>query len=189
MRRIDFFFNKFIYLFIYACVGSSLLHTRLSLVGGRWGATLHCGAWASHCSGFSCCGARVLGTWASVVVAHRLNSCGAQAYLFRGTWDLTRPGLKPVSPALAGRFLTTVPPGKSWLFSWCWKLFKSFCSCCSDSEVFKLFLCRSGIFLINISACWNFKLQIFSSHINFVPDYHTKLSFCSYQVQNCIIWK
>ena len=28
-------------------------------------------------------------------------------------WDLPRPGLEPVSPALAGRFLTTAPPGKS----------------------------------------------------------------------------
>ena len=27
-------------------------------------------------------------------------------------WDLPRPGLEPVSPALTGRFLTTVPPGK-----------------------------------------------------------------------------
>ena len=28
-------------------------------------------------------------------------------------WDLPRPGLEPVSPAFAGGFLTTVPPGKS----------------------------------------------------------------------------
>ena len=28
-------------------------------------------------------------------------------------WDLPGPGLEPVSPALAGRFLTTTPPGKS----------------------------------------------------------------------------
>ena len=28
-------------------------------------------------------------------------------------WDLPRPGIEPMSPALAGRFLTTVPPGKS----------------------------------------------------------------------------
>ena len=28
-------------------------------------------------------------------------------------WDLPRPGLEPMSPALAGRFLTTEPPGKS----------------------------------------------------------------------------
>ena len=27
-------------------------------------------------------------------------------------WDLTGPGLEPVSPALAGGFLTTAPPGK-----------------------------------------------------------------------------
>ena len=28
-------------------------------------------------------------------------------------WDLPRPGLEPMSPALAGGFLTTAPPGKS----------------------------------------------------------------------------
>ena len=28
-------------------------------------------------------------------------------------WDLPGPGLEPVSPALAGGFLTTVPQGKS----------------------------------------------------------------------------
>ena len=27
-------------------------------------------------------------------------------------WDLPGPGLEPASPALAGGFLTTVPPGK-----------------------------------------------------------------------------
>ena len=27
-------------------------------------------------------------------------------------WDLTGPGIKPVSPALAGRLSTTAPPGK-----------------------------------------------------------------------------
>ena len=27
-------------------------------------------------------------------------------------WDLPRLGLEPVSPALAGGFLTTAPPGK-----------------------------------------------------------------------------
>ena len=33
-------------------------------------------------------------------------------------WDLPRPGFEPVSPALAGRFSTTAPPGKPvyWLF-------------------------------------------------------------------------
>ena len=31
-------------------------------------------------------------------------------------WDLPRPGLEPVSPALAGGFLTTAQPGKSLKF-------------------------------------------------------------------------
>ena len=91
----------------------------------EWGATLRCGARVSHHSGFSCCGAWALGTQASVVVVHRLSSCGSRALecrlsscglraqLLHGMWDLPRPGLEPVSPALAGRFLTTVPTGKS----------------------------------------------------------------------------
>ena len=50
----------------------------LSLVAVS-GATLHCSAWASHCRGFSCCGARALGARASVVVARGLSSCGSRA--------------------------------------------------------------------------------------------------------------
>ena len=64
------------------------------------------------------------GAWASVVAAGRLSSCGSQtlecrlssrgarAQLLHGMWDLPGPGLKPMSPALAGRFLTSVPPGR-----------------------------------------------------------------------------
>ena len=36
------------------------------------GTSLRCGAWASLCGGFSCCGAWALGVRASVVVAHGL---------------------------------------------------------------------------------------------------------------------
>ena len=42
----------------------------------------------------------------------RLSSCGSRAQLLHGTWDPPRPGPEPVSPALAGRFSTTAPPGK-----------------------------------------------------------------------------
>ena len=63
----------------------------LSLVVVR-GATLHCGAWASPCGGFSCCRALVLGARAAVIAA--------QAYLPRGMWDLPGPGIEPVSPVL-----------------------------------------------------------------------------------------
>ena len=86
---------------------------------------LHCSARASHRSGFYCCGARALGMRASVVVAQglsscgsralecRLSSCGTQASLLHGMWDIPGIGLEPISPALAGRFLTTAQPGKS----------------------------------------------------------------------------
>ena len=43
---------------------------------------------------------------------HRLSSCGSRAQSLWGMWDLPRPGLEPVFPALAGRFSTTAPPGK-----------------------------------------------------------------------------
>ena len=54
---------------------------------------------------------------ASLVAEHRLqtrrlSNCGSWAQPLRGMWDLLRPGLEPVSPALAGRFSTTAPPGK-----------------------------------------------------------------------------
>ena len=48
----------------------------------------------------------------SVVAVRGLSSCGTWAQLLCGMWDLPRPGIQPMSPALAGGFLTTVPPGK-----------------------------------------------------------------------------
>ena len=42
----------------------------------------------------------------------RLSNCGSRAHLLRGMWDPPRPGLEPASPAPAGRFSTTAPPGK-----------------------------------------------------------------------------
>ena len=68
-----------------------------------WGPLSRCGVGASHCGGFSCFGAPAL--------EQRLNSCRARTYLLRGLWDLPRSGIKPVSPALTGRFFTTKPPG------------------------------------------------------------------------------
>ena len=54
---------------------------------------------------------------ASLIAEHRLqtrrlSNCGSRAQLLHGMWDLPRPGLEPVCPALAGRFSTTAPPGK-----------------------------------------------------------------------------
>ena len=68
---------------------------------------------------------RPLTVAASLVVEHRLqtrrlSNCGSRAQLLRGMWDPPRPGLEPVSPALAGRLPTTVPPGKPqhYFFDW-----------------------------------------------------------------------
>ena len=60
---------------------------------------------------------RPLTVVASLVAEHRLqtrrlSSYGSRVQFLRGMWDLPRPGLEPVSPALAGRFSTTAPPEK-----------------------------------------------------------------------------
>ena len=54
---------------------------------------------------------------ASPVAEHRLqtrrlSNYGSRAQSLRVMWDPPRPGLEPVSPALAGRLPTTAPPGK-----------------------------------------------------------------------------
>ena len=76
-----YFFKKlFIYLFlIFWLCWVFVAVCQLSLVAARAGATLCRGARASHCGGFSCCGARALAARASVVVARGLGSCGSQA--------------------------------------------------------------------------------------------------------------
>ena len=97
------FFNKFIYLFIFAVLGLRFCARAFSSCGERGPLfiTVH----------------GPLTITASLVAEHRLqtrrlSSCGSQAQLLRGMWDPPRPGLEPASPALAGRFSTTAPPGK-----------------------------------------------------------------------------
>ena len=77
---------------------------------------------------------------ASLAVEHklqmcRLSNCGSRDQLLRGMWDLPRPGLEPMSPALAGRFSTTAPPGKPQYFIF------------EDANI------NGSVFLISISSC------------------------------------
>ena len=73
---------------------------------GKWGLLPTCGAWASHCRAISCCGAQAL--------EHAcFNTRGSQTQLPPGTCNLPWSGIELVSPALAGRLLTTKPPVKS----------------------------------------------------------------------------
>ena len=91
---------------------------------GKAGATLHRGARATP-----------LTIAASLVAEHRLqmrrlSNCGSRAQLLRGIPP--RPGLEPVSLALAGRFSTTAPPGKPGATLCCsaWASHCSGFSCC-----------------------------------------------------------
>ena len=116
-------FLKIIYLFFVCWVFVAVCGLSLIVVSG--------GRSSLQCTGFSlralsCCAAWALGTRTSVVAARGLcscgsqalelagsSSCGAQALVARSMWNLPGPGIEPVSAALAGGVLSTVPPGKS----------------------------------------------------------------------------
>ena len=118
--------NNFIYFSFWLC--------QVVLLGGLFSSCrergLLCGfgTRASYLRGFSCCKAQALrlrglqqlaalqlsrcSSWALEL---RLRSCGAQAQLLCGMWDLPNPGTGTVSLALAEGFFTTDPPGKPYL--------------------------------------------------------------------------
>ena len=105
------------YYYLFAALGLHCCARAFSSYSEQ-GLLSNCGAWACHCSGFTGCRAQALecmgfssrDTWAlgygSVVVVHRLSSPTAHG-IFLGQ------GLTLLTPALAGGFLTTGPPGKS----------------------------------------------------------------------------
>ena len=108
-----FFFFKYIYiyLFIFGCVGSSVRARAFSSCG-KWGPLFIAVRGPLFIAVHG-----PLTIAASLVAEHRLqtrrlSNCGSLAQPLRGMWDLPRPGLEPVSPALAGGFSTTAPPGK-----------------------------------------------------------------------------
>ena len=97
--------SGFFFLFFLAVLGPRCCTRAFSSCSER-GLLSRCGVWASPCSGFPCCRAQALGGVGSVVVGHGF-SCSV-------AWkDLPGPGSEPVSPALAGGFLTTGPLGRS----------------------------------------------------------------------------
>ena len=84
----------------------------------EWGLHYSCGALASRRKGFSCSGAQALGAWASVAVAHRLQSMGSVVVHGFSCPSACGPflnqglNLPPASLALAGGFSTTGPSRK-----------------------------------------------------------------------------
>ena len=131
-----FFFlniNLFIYLFIiYFWLHWVFVAVRgLSLVAVSGGySSLQCMGFSLRC--FPCCGAWGLGTWASVVVARRLSSCGQQAVarrlsgcgawaqLLQGMWGLPWARARTHIPCIGRRILnhcaTREVPGTLLLF-------------------------------------------------------------------------
>ena len=88
IRDVELSDNDFIYLFIFLAVLGLRFYTRAFSSCGKPGPLL-------------------------IAVRGPLTIAGSsRAQSLRGMWDLTRPGLEPVSPALAGRLTTTAPPGK-----------------------------------------------------------------------------
>ena len=91
-----FFCLTFIYFLFWGCIGSWLRH-RGSFVAAR-GLLSSCGMWVFL---------SVVEAPGSVVAARGI-SCPLACGIL-----VPRPGIKPVSPSLEGRFFTTGPPGRS----------------------------------------------------------------------------
>ena len=92
------FCTLFFYSLIFGCSGSLVLCGLFSSCREQRLLSSHT-AWASHRSGFSCCGAQALGHV-------DFSSCGLGLV---APWHVgfSRTRIKPASPALAGRFFTT----------------------------------------------------------------------------------
>ena len=115
-----FLINEFIYfwlhcVFIAACGLSPVVASgsysllRCTSFSLQWPLPLQ--STGSRCTGFSSCGMQAQQLWltGSRAQAQQLQHMGQ---LLHGMWDPPRPGLEPVSPALAGGLPTTAQPGK-----------------------------------------------------------------------------
>ena len=77
-----------------------------------------CGAWLLVAVPSLVAPAQAVGQWALRVAAHGLKITGSVAVVHGLSCSVAcgifqdQPGIKPISPALAGRFFTTEPPGK-----------------------------------------------------------------------------
>ena len=99
-KNIDLLTSFWLHGAFVAALGLSLV------VGGRGYSS--CSTQASHFGGFSL--QSIPGSSARAQQLWHM-----WAWLPRGLWDLPRPGIAPVSRALAGGFLTTGPPEQSLL--------------------------------------------------------------------------
>ena len=111
---------------------------------------------------------------------HRLSNCGSRALSLHGMCDLPRTELEPVSPALAGRFSTTAPPGKP------------------NSLYFKVYFilyeyCYSSFLLISICMEYLFPSLHFQSvcvprsEVGLLSTAHIWVLFCIHSPSLCLL--
>ena len=96
--------------------------------------------------------------------------------MLHGMWYLPGPGLEPVSPALAGRFLTTVPPGKSYILFFVCLFFKNLRQNCLLIPAVDLFH-RMGLLLslpdtIPLPLFCSVSLHMLCIDLNFISGEH-----------------
>ena len=126
---------------MFCCTRSSLFSPA---VGAE--AVLPRGERASHRSALSCCAAQAL---------------HGQAWLSDGLWNLSRPGVKAVSPALAGGFLTTGRPAK-----FIWRLFNdSHSDQCEVIDISLWFLIFISLVIIHVECLFMCLLAICMSSL------------------------
>ena len=89
----------------------------------KWELLCICGAWASYWGSFSCCRVQALELMGFSSCGTQLSCPAACRILVPG------PGIEPVSLALASRFLTIGPPGKSQCTIFWFRLFDLFLHC------------------------------------------------------------
>ena len=103
-KPLKFFFNFWL-CWLFAATQAFLSLQRVGLLSS-------CTAQASHWGGLSC-GARALGLLGSRAgLQSQAQQLWCTSLVVRGTWDLPGQG---ITPALAGGFFTTEPPGKPYL--------------------------------------------------------------------------
>ena len=100
-------FSKYLYLSARGLRGCSRAFS-----GCGWARAALC-LWCSgsHCGGFPCCGAQVLGVGFSSCPSRALESrlSSHTGLVALQMWDVPRPGIEPKSPTLLGGFLSPAP--------------------------------------------------------------------------------
>ena len=86
--------------------------------------------------------------WSTDSGAVTLNSYGARAKLLHCMWVLPRPGAKPMSPALAGRFLTTKVPQNNFIYLFIYLFLAMLGLCCFKG--FSVVLYRGGYSVVAV---------------------------------------